>query len=406
VTFEWFVALRYLREGRMQTALILGAVAIGVAVLVFLSSLMMGVQDNLVAKTLGAQASIVVKPADLEARVVAQPRAGELFSARVEKPSQRQQSIVEWRPLQDDVGRMPGVVATSPYVSGPAFLVRGASTKAVAVRGIDPESFDRIIALSAKLTAGRWAIAGTDALLGKDLSDDLGIGVGDKIRIVTAEGQSELFSVAGVFDLGNRDANLRTVYTTLRAGQTLFDVAGSISALDVKVRDPFTAEQIAAGIESRTGLVAESWMKTNPQLLVALQSQNSSTRIMQFFITLTVALSIASVLIVSVVQKSREIGIMRAVGTSAARVQRIFLIQGGLVGFLGSILGSAAGAGLALIFVNLQKNRDGSPMFPILLGPWLFVIPIVLATLVGLAAAVAPARRASRLDPAEVIRYG
>lgn len=404
--FEWFVALRYLREGRMQTALILGAVAIGVAVLVFLSSLMMGVQDNLVAKTLGAQASIVVHPADLEARLVDVARPGEVVSARVEKPSQRQQSIVEWRPLVASVGRMGGVVATSPYVSGPAFLVRGASTKAIAVRGIDPESFDRIIALSTKITAGRWSIAGTDALLGKDLSDDLGIGVGDKVRIVTAEGQSEIFSVAGVFDLGNRDANLRTVYTTLRAGQTLFDVAGSISALDVKVGDPFTADRVAAAIESRTGLVAESWMKTNPQLLVALQSQNSSTRIMQFFITLTVALSIASVLIVSVVQKSREIGIMRAVGTSSTRVQRIFLIQGGLVGFLGSILGSAAGAGLALIFVNLQKNQDGSPMFPILLGPWLFVIPIVLATLVGLAAAVAPARRAARLDPAEVIRYG
>lgn len=404
--FDWFVALRYLREGKVQTALILGAVSIGVAVVVFLSALIGGLQTSLISKTLGSQAHIVLHPADLEARVIWQEGRNSLVVPRIEKPSQRMQSISGWVEVVAGLGRLSGVLAAAPVVSGSAFAVRGAATKSISLRGIEPESFGRIVNLSEKMKAGRQQLVGAEALLGIELSRDFGIAVGDKIRILTATGQADVFTVAGLFDLGSKDANERLVFVPLRSAQTLFDLAGSISSIELKVSDVFAAQRIAADAAERSGLVADSWTKTNPQLLVALQSQESSKNVMLFFITLTVALGIASVLIVSVVQKSREIGVMRAVGTSRRRILRIFLIQGGLVGFVGSILGSGLGAFLAQLFVRLWRTEDGSPMFPVELRLSLFLLPMTLATLVGLLAAVVPARRAARLDPAEVIRYG
>lgn len=405
--FEWFVALRYLREGRMQTALILGAVAIGVAVVVFLSALIGGLQSNLIDKTLGSQAHIIVHPPDEEARIIlAADAAGQVLDARIEKPPQRLQSIANWQSVVADIARLPGVLAAAPQVSGAAFLVRGASTRSIALRGVDPDSISGVIGLAGKTRAGRYQIVGSEVMLGTDLASDFGVALGDKIRLVTASGLTDVFTVAGLFDLGSKDINQRMVLVPLRSAQTLFDLAGGISTIELKVGDVFGAQAVATQITARTGLVADSWTKTNPQLLIALQSQESSKNVMLFFITLTVALSIASVLIVSVIQKSREIGVMRAVGTSRSRVLRIFLIQGGLVGFTGSVLGSGLGALLARAFVGLFRTADGSPMFPIVLTAALFIGPTLLATLVGLFAAVVPARRAARLDPAQVIRYG
>ncbi|MFO0754930.1 MAG: FtsX-like permease family protein [Byssovorax sp.] len=404
--FSWFVALRYLREGRMQTALILGAVAIGVTVLTFLSALIGGLQESLIAKTLGSQAHIVLRPPDASARVVAPTGSAEVPIVRADKPSQHVQTLEQWQPLAAEVLRAEGVVAVAAEVTGSAFVTRGAATRAVALRGIDPEPFDRIIPVARKLTAGRYPIAGSDALIGVELARDLGFSLGDKLRVTSADGRAALFTIAGVFDFGQKDANQRWVMVPLRAAQTLLDLPGAVTALSIKVADVFTAESIAAGIQGRTGLVAESWMTNNQQLLTGLRSQSSSKNVILFFVTVTVALGIASVLIVSVVQKSREIGVLRAVGTQSSRVLYIFLIQGGLLGFAGSIVGSGLGALLAALFTSLQKNPDGTPMFPAVVDAPLVIEAVALATAVGILAAIAPARRAAALEPAQVIRYG
>lgn len=403
--FEWFIAVRFLREGRMQTLLILVGVGVGVGVIVFLAALMNGLQTSLIKQTLGSQAHIVLHAPDEAPRLIAtEPSVA--VAARVEKAAQRVRSIEQWQQIVDDVGRVPGVLASSPTVTGPAFALRGSASISVSLRGVVPELFDAIIPVSSRLTAGAFRLLGGEAAIGVDLAADLGVAVGDKVRIVANEGRAETFTIGGIFDLGNKDVNKRWVLIPLRSAQTLLDLVGGVSTIDLRVDDVFNAETISVEIASREGLVADSWMKTNAQLLTALKSQDSSKYMIQFFVIVAVALGIASVLVVSVVQKSREIGILRAVGTSRARVMRIFLIQGGLVGLAGSAIGSALGAGLALFFATLARNADGTPIFPIDLTPTLFLSAAAIAIFTGLIAAVVPARRAARLDPASVIRYG
>ena len=182
--------------------------------------------------------------------------------------------------------------------------------------------------------------------------------------------------------------------------------ADKISYIEVKVDEIFSARTIAEKVADQTGLAAESWMTSNAQLLVGLRSQSSSSIMIQTFVILAVALGIASVLAVSVVQKSKEIGILMAFGTTRAKILRIFLLQGGTVGLVGSLGGVVLGVGLAVFFAGLARNADGSSVFPVELRGALYLRASAVATITGLLAAVIPARRAAGLDPAVTIRNG
>jgi lipoprotein-releasing system permease protein len=403
--FAWIAALRFLREGRNQSLLIIGGVAVGVGVMVFLSALIGGLQTSLIQQTLGSQAHIVIRAPDDAARPQLDRGAAAVLAA-VEQPAQRLRTIASWPQIVDAVRAQPGVIAVSPTIAGAGFASRGSADRSIVLRGIDPETFGRIIPVDRKLTAGQLKLGGGEAVIGRDLAAALGVGAGDKIRLSNAQGASEPFTVTGVFDLQNKELNQRWVLVSLRSAQTLLNLSGDVSAIEVTVAEIFEAESIAQRLAAATGLVAESWMKLNGQLLIALQSQSSSSNMIQFFVIVAVALGIASVLYVSVVQKSREIGILRAMGAQTRDVLKIFIIQGLLVGLVGSLFGVLIGTGLAELFAGLARNADGSPRFPVEVGLALVLRSTLIAAVTGVLAAWAPARRAARLDPAEVIRYG
>jgi lipoprotein-releasing system permease protein len=407
--FELIVALRYLREGRAQTWLILTGVGVGVGVIIFLSALITGLQTSLIARTLGTQPHIVVRPRDEMPRLL--PAAGSILrESRIERPAQRIRSIVEWQRARADIERLPGIVATAPSVAGPAMAVRGDGASAVVVRGIEPESYGAIVNLARFIRSGRLDVDGFHAVIGTELASYLGLAVGDRLRLRTSaaagERAGDVYTVSGILDLGNKDLNQRWVFVSLRAAQTMFALEGGVSTIEAIGTGIYDAEPLALRIAARTGLQADSWMRTNEQLLIGLRSQNASSRMIQTFVILAVALGIASVLGVSVVQKSREIGILRATGTSTGQVMRIFLIQGGILGLLGSAVGIALGILLSAFFSTLARNPDGSPTFPVALGAVLYLRSAAIACGVGLASAVIPARRAARMDPAQTIRNG
>jgi len=250
-----------------------------------------------------------------------------------------------------------------------------------------------------KLVAGAYQLGPDQVLVGLDLANELGLDIGGRLRLATGR-RDRVVSVSGIFDLGLRDLNLSMVYMHLRSTQTLLDLPGGVSRIQLQVKDIFSAEAIANNLKRQHALQAESWMSTNGELLNGLRSQSLSSDIIRFFIAVSVAFGIASVLVVSVVQRSREIGILRATGTSRRQVIGIFLWQGGLLGLGGSLLGLLSAAALVLLFTHLVPALP----FPIPLTAPLMISTAALATGTGLIAAVLPAMRAARLDPVEAIR--
>ena len=399
--FEWLVALRYLREGRMQTALILSGVVGGVAVIVFLTHLIMQLQASIIERTLGSQAHIVIRPPDEVALRSLSPGS---TAAIVQPRAQRLRSVDQWEAVVGLAAATPGVVAVSPVVSGAGFALRGTASKAIALNGVDAERYRRVVRIDEHLVAGRFELSGADTVIGVELARDLGVAVGDRIRVLTAEGRDDLLTIVGLFDIGNRDLNRRWVFVSIRLAQSLLDLPGGVSNIDLGIDDIFGADRVAGRLAAQTGLQVDSWMKTNAQLLSALRNQSVSNSLIRGFVTAIVAVGIASVLVVSVVQKQREIGILRAMGASPRRIMAIFLLQGAIYGMVGSALGAALAAGLLYFFASVYRNADGSPLFVADLDPTIVFWACVIAIVVGLAAAALPARRAAHMDPVQAIR--
>ena len=399
--FAWMVCLRYLREGRMQTVLILAGVTAGVAVIIFLTTLITQLQASIIDKTLGSQAHIVLKS----------PRAANLpllpggsTAAIVQPRAQRLRSIDQWEAVARLAAQTGGVLAVSPVLSGAGFAARAEANQPIALLGVDSVAHQRIVRMDKYLTQGRFDLSGANGVIGIELAKDLGVTVGDKIRVITMEGRNDLLTVAGVFDIGNRDLNRRWVYTSIKMAQSLLDLPGGVTEIDLRVADLFQAETTARQLQAQTGLNVESWMQTNAQLLTALKSQSMSNNLIRFFVVLIVAVGIASVLVVSVVQKQKEIGILRAMGASPRRVMSVFLLQGGFYGLLGSALGSGLSLALLNFFSGISRNADGTLLISPDLEPSVVAWACALALVVGLLAAALPARRAAHLDPVQAIR--
>ena len=399
--FEWIAAVRFLREGRMQSLLIIVGVGVGVAVIVFMSALLSGLQANLIKRTLSSQAHITLLPPEEIARP---QQATDTTALRLQKQAQRLRAIDQWQTLRDRLETWPEIAAVSPVASGPAFAVRGEANKAITVVGIEPERYNRVISLAERLTVGQLRVGAGEAVIGIELAKDLGAEVGDKLRLSAADGRSDTLTITGLFDLGNKGVNARNVYVGLRTAQSLLDLVGGVSSIDLALHDLDLAEQLARRIAGETRLTADSWIKTNAQFVTALTSQRVSSNVIRFFIALSVAFGIASVLVVSVIQRGKEIGILRAMGATQAQMRRIFLLQGGIVGFFGSLLGSALAWSFLMLWQLLARNPDGTPMFVIGVEPGLVALAAGGASLVGILSALLPARRAAQLDPVVAIR--
>lgn len=402
--FESLVAIRFLREGRMQSLLIIVGVAAGVAVVAYISALITGLQRNTIEKTLGAQAHVTVSPLDERVLVApTPPGAGASKLEQTQARAQRPRSIDNWQLLLAELEAMPQVAAVSPMVSAAGLAVRGEASRAIALMGVELERYDRIVKLRSKVVAGTARLEPGEGLIGLELAQDLGVQVGDRIGIV-ANGVEDALRITALVDLGVKDLNRRTVIVPLRTAQSLVGLPGSATGLDLALHDIWAAQDLAGGLSARWPYKAESWQQANAQLVSALNAQSVSTSVIRAVVMIVVVLGIASVLVVSVVQKQREIGILRAMGATRAQVLRVFLLQGLIVGALGSALGVLLAVALIWLFTHFVRGSDGLPLFNITLDAGLALRIAALATVCGLLASVAPARRASRLDPAQAIR--
>ena len=396
---ESTIAVKFMRQGRTQTALIMVGISVGVSVIVFITALILGLQSNIIARTLGTQSHIRVQPPD-EKNIITPSREGSVALVTEDKRAQRLRSILSWQDVRDTLDTLPEIKAVSPVVSGPAFARKGEVFKSISILGIDPPRYEKIIPISTDIISGKFKVGAGDAVIGKLLADDLGLRAGNKLRIESGDGRAAVVTIAGIFEIGVRDLDARFVYVDLKQAQSLLGLYGGINLIDLTVQDLFAAEATANRISRLTGLKAESWMQTNAQLVNALASQSLSTSIITFFVALSVAFGIVSVLAISVTQRTREIGILRAMGIRRSQILQVFLLQGALLGLIGSAIGASFGYLLVMAF-----NVFGPKLFYIELPSYLIGSATAIATVVGILAALAPAWRASRLDPVQAIRY-
>ena len=403
--FERRVATRFLREGRMQTLLIIVGVAAGVAVVAYISALISGLQSNTLDKTLGAQAHLSISPRDDEVISAREaPAAGTVVLEQTQPRAQRVRALANWQALVPLLEALPGVAAVSPMASGGALALRGQAQKSINLMGVELDRYDRIVSLRSKVVSGVARLGPGEAVIGVVLAQDLGVRVGDRVLITTAGNVNDSARVTALVDLGVRELNRRTVIVPLRTAQSLLALPGGATHIDLALRDVWRAPELAAQLRERWPYKVESWQDTNAGLVSALNAQSISTALIRGVVMVVVVLGIASVLVVSVVQKRREIGILRAMGATQAQVMRVFLLQGAIVGALGSALGVVLATAMIWAFTTLVLGSDGRALFAISLAPGLALRIAALATACGVLAAVAPARRAARLDPAQAIR--
>jgi lipoprotein-releasing system permease protein len=403
VPFEWMMAFRFLKEGRIQTAFIIIGISIGVAVIVFMSALLSAMQANFVNRVLTGQSHIQIT-AQKEKVIPLMGSEGLIEFSTIQVPLQRYKSIDQWQRIAEELSVMTDVQIVSPAVTGSALLQRGESNRSVNVIGMIPEVYFKIIPLHEKVVQGHANVQNESVVIGTDLATDLGVMLGDKLRFEAGQNKLMTLQVAGIFDFGNKAANSRNVFVSMRTAQSMFGLLGGASLLDVNLTDVYAADNVAMRIEKNTGLQAHSWIKTNEQFFTAVKAQTTANTAIRLFVGLSVGFGIASVLVVSVVQRSREIGILRAMGVTRGQVLRIFLLQGGLLGLAGALLGACLGGWALILWQKFQRNADGTVMFELSFDGWLLLQTLLLATMTGLIAALAPAQRAAMLDPAVAIR--
>ncbi len=407
------VALRHLRSNVRQNLLTIGVVAVSITLVVYLSALIATLQRQLIANVTGQIPHIVVRQPERQpvaAWEVPRPADREgLYVGEAVRLQQRRQKIEDWVVWLPRLERFdPRVTGVAATVEGQGFLHRAAKRKAIRLTGMVPERYNTILDLRSAMTAGRFfGLTAGEVVLGAKLAAEFGVRLGDKVRLVSEEGGSGSYSVAGIFSSGFTQIDEGTVFVPLKDAQALFALGTAVTTIDVKLAEVFAADEIADRMALQVPYEVESWMRKHENLLDALRTQFQSMSMILSFTTIAAGFGIAAILITAVMSRLREIGILKAIGATRPQILAVFALEGVMVAFLGSLVGVGGGTVVAHVVERWWqasiRSRLGTP-WEVEIRPELVLAAIGLAVLLGFLAALYPAWRASRVDPVEVIR--
>ena len=271
-----------------------------------------------------------------------------------------------------------------------------------------PRRHDNVIAIHSKLLQGSYYHMTTGQIvIGAKLAKELSVSLGDRLRLVAADNSASSFTVRGIFHSGARNLDGRTVFISLRDAQSLFGFGNAVSSISIKLTDPYDANRIMDNLGSWLPYEISSWMRDNQNFLTMMRSQSMTFVMIILLTTIAAGFGIASILIMSVMSKLKELGILKAMGATRSQIVKMFTIQGTLVAFLGSLLGMAGGVGLLRLLAMFQiRDATGkmTSLFAMEVQMSTFVIAGSVAMLVGFLSALYPAWRAARINPIDVIR--
>jgi len=248
---------------------------------------------------------------------------------------------------------------------------------------------------------GSGALPADGILIGSRLARDLGLRVGQTVRLQSDRGRSRAFRIGGIFTLGIASADRQTVYMNFTTARALFDLTTGISRIEIKVQPPIDAAAIAVRLRRSTGLKATAWTQENGQLFEALDAQARTGIIIKGASLVTIIVGVASAMLLSIVRRQSEIGIMRAMGASKRLVVSIFVLEGTLIGFAGAVVGALVAWLVLLPLPEVAATSRGG--LPIDRQQGDFLLAIGLTTLAAMLASILPARRAAEIDPVEAI---
>ncbi len=377
------LAARFLFSSKLQTALIMIGIGVGVSVQIFIGSLIEGLQEDLIDSTVGSRAHITISSEERGGLLEDDPS----FKGDVEA-------------FDDEIK------VVSPVLEGPGNIDNDESDPVI-VRGFDFDEANVIYDFEDRLVEG--AMPDNDGfIIGNALADMLGVAVGDSISVVIPQvGFTPIdVDVVGIFDLGNRTLNESWMVTSLSTAQALFENDG-LSAYEIQVIDVFASVELRDAMrEQFPGYRIDEWQSENEDLLAGLEGQSISSLMIQIFVMISVVLGIASVLAISVLQKSRQLGILKAMGITDRKASLIFLFQGMILGIFGAVIGISLGITLVYAFSTFAVDASGDPVVRVLINPAFIAISAAVAILASLVASIIPARRSARLNVIEVIRNG
>jgi lipoprotein-releasing system permease protein len=408
VSFELFVSLRYLAAKRKQTFISIitfisiAGVAVGVMALIVVLAVMSGFEEDLKGRILGVTSHVVV--------------------TRYDGP------ISDWPRLRGKVEKMAGVRAASPFVFTQAMVSKDGNATGVILRGIEPELARKVISLGLNMKEGTLEALRPESpaaepgiILGRMLARNLGAWVGDTVDLVSPFGQmtpmgrmpkARQFRVVGIFESGMFEYDSSLGYLSLGSAQNFLGLGQQVSGLELKVGDIYKAGKIAQDVQQRLGFpyAARDWMSMNRNLFSALKLEKAVMFIILTLIVLVAAFNIVSTLIMIVMEKNKDIGILKSMGATRRSIMKIFVFEGLIIGLVGTLCGLLGGIGLCALlaryqFVTLPADVYYISRLPVLMEPLDVVLICSAAILISLVATLYPAWQASRLDPAEAIRY-
>jgi lipoprotein-releasing system permease protein len=424
--FGLFLAMRYLKPRRTFVSIItlisILGVTLGIAVLIVVISVMTGFDRELKTKVLGFDPHIQISNGSL---------------------------MDDWRPVRTMAEKTPGVVAVAPFVMGPVLAEFQNHIIAPKIRGVDPDLEPRVtdIAGLMKNGSGKFDLSGDNAVVGIDLAKSLGLQVGDKLTIYSPKnlggiaselknlkddaGKEKLaelreavlpteVTVTGIFNSGRYIYDSEFLFVPLYLGQELYQLGDSVHGLSVRTFDPYRAKEVKSALLARLDppLTALTWMDLNAQFFDAVRTERATMFVILFVVLIVAAFCVMNTLITVTVQKTREIGIMKAVGADVWQIVRVFLSQGVVVGVFGLMSGLGLGLGiLALLnpFKRWMESAFGIEVFsrevygfgeiPYWTKPADVAVICAGAFAICAFAALIPAYFAARLDPVKALRF-
>ena len=380
------IAVRHIIARRRQTFLSVLAVALAVSISVIFTSLVTGQQQILTDLVEEKLPHVVVKP---------QP--GEDF-------------IHLYKSLLNRIGTLPGIKSSAPSLSTTATLSRKDKTKNALLKGSDSQEMDKIYKIGASMVQGDLgSIQQTrNAVVGRTLAENLNIKLGDKISATFPTAKSTDLTVTGIFFTGT-PLDEKVAFVSLKTARNFRDKGDVINAVEISLQDIALAEELAAQI-SAWGYNAKSWQENNPEIMRAINIGGFWTRFSVLLFMVVAFFGVASIMNLLVVEKTREIGMLMAMGASRSNIRDIFLVESAILGFMGAAAGTALGLAGVLLLGNVpfEIAAGGSEIttLPLIINPWEIFLLVFWAVALSIVAAVYPARKASRLDPVMALRGG